>query len=134
MTAQRIVTIAAVAAVAGAVVAAFLMIGSPQRVRTEAIDERRLRGLGDIASDLYNAHRHTSAPLPAKIDRTETDPITGDPYEYRRLGPLAYELCADFALPTPASRADRDVTAFWHHTAGHYCYRFDVRNDVPSTL
>ena len=50
---------------------------------------------------------------------------TGEPYEYRVLGPSKYELCATFSMAR-----DADHGVFWNHPAGRHCWTIDV-GDPP---
>lgn len=134
MTLPRLIAAAAVVAVLGIVAAALVAIGPPNRARLEALDRQRISDLGDVAAELHNRYINDRLTLPATLPQDRTEPVTGSPYEYRRANDFSYALCARFALATPASTYDRNVTAFWRHSAGRFCYRFDVRQPVESTL
>jgi hypothetical protein len=65
-----------------------------------------------------------------------TDPESGVAYEYAVTGPLSFELCGTFTLPTPDTTGqgqypgrDTGVTSWgpqadenWNHDAGHTCF------------
>lgn len=95
-------------------------------------DERRLADLQRLshAIDAFRMRQHV---LPASLSRLPSepaapihvyDPITNRPYDYRPLGPLAYELCARFDAPAPDERRD-----FWWHDAGRHCFALETRPD-----
>jgi len=93
----------------------------PWAVIGPSADERRIADLQRLshAIDAFRARQHV---LPASLARLPTepaapvrafDPITNRPYDYRPLGPLAYELCARFDGAGPEERKD-----FWWHDSG----------------
>jgi hypothetical protein len=111
------------------VVAAFVMLGSPSHQRALALDLRRAQDLSDIARELHE--QYGAAPLPAQLTAPERDPISGHPYEYRRLSPRDYLLCAHFDLPDTSTDRPSYASDFWHHAAGRVCYRLDARRGPP---
>lgn len=101
---RTIVFGAAVTAVAAAVVAGLVVLGSPAGERERRIDDRRVADLHAIAAaaELYRS-RHSR--LPASLDelaaepgmRINTrDPATAEVYGYRVLDSARYEVCATF--------------------------------------
>jgi hypothetical protein len=93
-------------------------------------DERRIADLQRLshAIDAFRLRRHV---LPASLSRLPLDaaapihvydPVTNRPYDYRPLGPLAYELCASFDSIDPAERR-----LFWWHDAGRQCFALETR-------
>ena len=97
---------------------------SPDQLRTA--DLQRL----SHAIDAFRARQHV---LPASLARLPVepaapfhiyDPVTNRPYDYRPLGPLAYELCARFDAADPEERRD-----FWWHDAGRHCFSLETRQE-----
>jgi hypothetical protein len=95
-------------------------------------DERRLADLQRL-SHAIEAFRMRQHVLPASLQRLPIepaapvhayDPVTNRPYDYRPLGPLAYELCARFDAPASGERRD-----FWWHDAGRHCFALETRPD-----
>lgn len=93
-------------------------------------DERRIADLQRL-SHAVNAFRAEHDVLPATLARLPRDPIapvhtldpvTNRPYDYRPLGPLAYELCARFDAAVADERRD-----FWWHDAGRHCFALETR-------
>ena len=93
-------------------------------------DERRVADLQRLAHAV-NVYRAAHDVLPATLARLPRDaaapvhtldPVTNRPYDYRPLGPLAYELCARF----DAALAD-EPRDFWWHDAGRHCYALETR-------
>jgi hypothetical protein len=129
VTLYRAIPAVAIAVVLLAVVAAFIMLGSPTHQRALALDRQRVRDLRDTAQELHE--QYATEPLPAKLAQPKRDPISGAPYEYRRLSGRDYMLCAQFELPE--ARTDREpyVSESWRHAAGRFCYRLDAHREVP---
>lgn len=101
---RTIVFGAAVTAVAAAVVAGLVVLGSPAGERERRIDDRRVADLHAIAAaaELYRS-RHSR--LPASLDELAAepgmrinarDPATAEVYGYRVLDSVRYEVCATF--------------------------------------
>jgi hypothetical protein len=93
-------------------------------------DERRIADLQRLAHAV-NTFRAEHDVLPATLKRLPPDPaapvhtldpVTNRPYDYRPLGPLAYELCARF----DAALADQPRD-FWWHDAGRHCFALETR-------
>ena len=92
-------------------------------------DERRVEDLQRLAHaiDAFRLKQHVLPSSLARLPREPAapihayDPITNRLYDYRPLGPLAYELCARFDA---ASAERRD---FWWHDAGRHCFALETR-------
>jgi hypothetical protein len=104
----------------------------PWSVVGPSADERRVEDLQRLSHAIaaFRARQHV---LPAALARLPIepavpihtyDPITNRPYDYRPLGPLAYELCARFDTAGPEERHD-----FWWHDAGRYCFSLETREE-----
>ena len=95
-------------AVAVAVVAGLVALGSPTGQRLERLDARRAQDLDAIshAIDRYEATYERLPATLAELQRgsdvqvTITDPVTREPYGYEAGEGTAYELCATFELAT----------------------------------
>ena len=97
-------------------------------------DERRITDLQRL-SHAIEVYRRAHDVLPATLTKLPRDPaapvhtfdpITNRPYDYRPLGPLAYELCARF----DAALAD-ESRGFWWHDAGRQCFSLEMRDTRP---
>lgn len=102
--------------VGGGLIAGFMIVGGPGYARMERHDIERasdLRTMGDYyRCVLAQKNRADDAALPPRCTGYEqtpdlTDPTTGEPYRYTRLGPEAFEVCATFQ--TDAQRDDRNL-------------------------
>jgi type II secretory pathway pseudopilin PulG len=115
-------------AVGVAVVAAFLVIGSPAQIRATRLDGQRVTNLQALI-DAIAEDRRRGDPLPdslAQLINRPThsymrilDPETRQPYDYRVLDPDRFELCAQFA--TVAKDPDRPDSLLRNHGSGHQC-------------
>ena len=101
---RSIVLGAAVTAVAAAVVAGLVILGSPAEERERRIDDRRVAELHAIAAaaDLYRS-RHSRLPESLEELAAEPgmrintrDPATAEVYGYQVLDSARYEVCATF--------------------------------------
>lgn len=117
-----------------AIVAGFLIIGSPATQRHLAFDKLRMNHLLQIALhiDNYWAHNDTLPDsleplLGAAADRIR-DPETGAAYTYRVVGSRDFQLCAAFSLAAksgetlqtnPLSQAGARLGP---HGAGLHCF------------
>lgn len=138
---DRNFAIAATLAVVLGIISGFWILGTPQRQRLIAADRERISDLINISNQLYQRANNAQSldqpfELPASLDQAsrigqaaQTDPITNQPYTYRRLSNTTYELCATFATdtstyslqPTPNGANQR-----WQHPVGEHCFEFDV--------
>ena len=124
------------AAVAVAVVAGLLALGSPAGQRRERLDARRAQDLR-VISQAIDRYEATHERLPATLDELQRgsdiqvaigDPVTREPYAYETGDGAAYELCAIFALAT-AERPLRDGQPFSRHDAGRHCFQLRAERD-----
>jgi hypothetical protein len=119
----------------GGAAAIIVVVGTlltwPWSVVGPSADEQRIADLQRLshAIDAFRARQHV---LPASLVRLPAepaapihayDPVTNRPYDYRPLGPLAYELCARF--DAASAEASRD---FWWHDGGRYCFSMETRD------
>jgi hypothetical protein len=121
---DRVYAASALAVAALALALGFLGVGTPAHARDVALDQRRVDSLSAIAAavhaDYVNHHR---SEAPATLDGLGLppgnlhDPETKAPYEYRRLGGSAYELCATFVQTEPAGYPN------YAHGIGRTCFR-----------
>jgi hypothetical protein len=116
------------------------LAGSPARARRQALDQRRVQVLSQIANAVGD-HVRMRRALPVTLDElmrgnpqsgfTLTDPVTHDRVPYIVLDSLHYQLCADFDAPDSVGPYGDAVNPFWRHGAGRTCFTFDV---APSQL
>lgn len=95
-----------VVVVSVAMIGGFMVVGGPGYARMEKQDAKRARDLQDLFR--YLECRSEDKVLPQTLDDEEycpttvvlsstADPVTGDPYAYRRLDDRHFEVCATFA-------------------------------------
>ncbi len=111
------------------IVLGFVVIGSPRTQRLLRYDDQKVQDLSNIQYQVINTWQ-ISGQLPEKLDMPN-DTQTNKPYEYRKTGPMSYELCAEFNLGSqPNVDKDTYVTTqrylktndTWIHPAGHHCF------------
>jgi hypothetical protein len=138
MSIERIAATVACILVAAGLIAGFWLVGSPQNMRTQALDRRRADDLRAVAAAMKTRYASTgharSWRLPAQLpddlraprqDGTDAtrDPVTGERYGYARESAGKYRLCATF------SRGD-DAPDIGYltlpHPAGRACFRFNL--------
>ncbi|TSD04589.1 MAG: Uncharacterized protein Greene071436_120 [Parcubacteria group bacterium Greene0714_36] len=132
------------------IVAGFFIVGSPAAQRSRRFDAERVSDLQMIQGGIINYWIYKDA-LPQSLDELRnqitgfvppTDPETGASYEYRVIGPLTFEICAEFktdesesdrgnfhAKPLPllypdGSRVSPQIAAneTWSHSADRHCF------------
>src|SRR5579871_4343829 len=131
---DRLMALAATAAVAVVLVLGYRLLGSWDYRRALRADVRRVDDLRSIVQAI-NSHHHGNAPpvalnlmFPANSPERLNlqDPLTQAPYEYLPNGgkDSSYQLCAIFAAESP-SEAETEFSPpyspFWKHPKGHYC-------------
>lgn len=114
---------ACIAALLG-VVAGFSMLGTPQRQRLLQADVKRVNDLQTIQRMIYQR-----GALPGSLSEMNIalrDPVSGQPYEYRRIDDRRYQLCAVFAEASELP----DRSTVWNHGAGQQCFDLSAQR-VP---
>jgi Domain of unknown function (DUF5671) len=112
--------------VVGAVgLAGVVAMGTPDSIRQERLDERRVADLRQVSRmvDFFHTRRGALPPSLDELSRESgvaplpRDPESDRPYEYRVKGPKAYEVCADFDRVSEGDGHD-----FWWHGPGRHCF------------
>jgi hypothetical protein len=115
---------------AAAIVVTAALMSWPLLVPGASADARRIADLQRL-SHAFTAYHADHDAIPATLARLPADaafpvhtldPVTNQPYDYRPLGPLAYELCARFDAPSEGERRD-----FWWHDAGRHCFALELK-------
>lgn len=118
-----------------AVAGAFFIIGSPQTQRELRYDQERVGHLSELQMQIvyYWQSKEVLPPALESLEddisgyRVPVDPATAEAYEYRSTGEMSFELCAEFARPTPeALRESRALYPMsddaFVHEAGRQCF------------
>lgn len=140
----RTLGLAATVAVAAAVAAALMLIGSPRTARLERLDERRIADIEALARWIER-YRDDEGQLPSDLGALEPmlpgavsalDPATGAHYGYEPTEG-GFRLCATLAIPDkqavdrePRPRrpgADREVVPVADPTGRRYCLEMRPR-------
>ena len=91
------------------IITGFFIMGSPASQREFRNDDQRINDLTSIQSQVTSYYRETER-LPEALEDLKdplvggyvnTDPVTGDDYEYAKTGDLTFELCAVFERALP---------------------------------
>lgn len=102
---NRLLLVAVVAIVGTGLIAGFMIVGGPGHARMERYDSERaadLRSLGDyhrcVLAQEDRAEDSVSPPQCSGYEQAPdlSDPATGEPYRFTRLGPQAFKVCATF--------------------------------------
>jgi hypothetical protein len=124
-------------------IAGFLAAGSPQHARQLALDSQRACDLQALTEAIAEHARGVpGAMLPAHLPASyagqhgdgssaAADPVTHRPYEYQRIGPQRYRVCATFAL---ASETAANRIPNWQHGAGRQCFERRIDGDALKGL
>ncbi len=113
--------------VAAAIVAGFVLLGSPSEQRAIQLDLRRVSDLNRL-ENLVQTYFGMTQHLPVSLDELvrefaaqgaeRLDPVTGEPYGYRVVDGKHYELCATFDRPA----LEAPYVNEWLHRAGRRCF------------
>ncbi len=124
--------------IGGAVAYGLYLTGFPSSQRQARFDERRISDLQQISQAVSSYHAQAGR-LPEDLEAfgslsffapSMRDPKTGEMYEYRVTGELAYELCAVFdtdssLAPTPRSPRFLGIES-WEHGIARQCFSREV--------
>ncbi|MDP3901079.1 MAG: hypothetical protein Q8Q38_01955 [bacterium] len=147
MSFQKAIAVVASVLVLGAVVYAFFLLGSPVTQRAISFDARRVQDLQQIAGSVESYHQETKT-LPTTLEDLKgirfavfslSDPETQEPYEYRRISDVSYEVCAVFTTDSthqpelrqepsqqPALGQGLFTQNSWVHGVGRTCFTREV--------
>jgi hypothetical protein len=122
--------------VAAALIAGFMVVGSPAKQRLVRFDERKINDLQMIQSQVMY-YWQQKGELPKDLaslsaSAAPVDPQNGSVYEYVVKSNLSFDLCANFNLasttlnnnptPAPVLYGDKPYYANWDHTSGRVCF------------
>lgn len=136
----KMLAIIAIVFVIATIVGGFVIMGSPATQRKIRFDEQRTQDLQSIQWRIVSFWQQKQT-LPAGLaDLTDSissfaapvDPETGLAYEYRKTGPTAFELCANFNVQSSVDRLNdysKSSAAVqmvgqdnWQHGVGRVCF------------
>jgi hypothetical protein len=127
---RALLAVAVSVVVVVAVIAGFMVTGTPDEARRRSLDQRRIEHLQAIQRAV-DAYYHDERRLPASLDslrdRDESglvlvDPVIRRPYGYRVISEREYELCATYEFAY-GDEGDSYPGRAWHHPAGAHCHR-----------
>jgi len=142
---RTVVTAGASILVIAAIVIGFVAVGTPGDARAERNDRERVSELQALqwqVNGFYELKQRLpedSGELldPAAPASLPTDPVTGEPYGYERLGELRYQLCATFERASELTDAQREDYAasseasgeLFDHQAGRQCFERTIDSE-----
>lgn len=149
MSQRTIIGVIATALVVTMVVLGLTVIGSPTKARNKETDRLRVERLSQLHYQLEN-HATQNGQLPESLEELSDghpgnddrfdptrDPETGALWEYRKLDPTKYEVCARFheASEEPGRYSvPHPEPNFYSHGPGRKCFTQSVRaGPVPLT-
>ena len=118
------------------IVSGFFIIGSPQSQRDVRFDQQRVRDLQNIQGQLVVFWQQKET-LPRNLKQLEdpligfitpNDPKTDEPYLYRVLGDMKFELCGVFTTESISDERIKIAFEFgftdanWNHGIGEVCF------------
>ena len=136
MKVERVISVAIPLLALTAVGLAFTTLGSPRHQRELAIDDQRVQRLYRLAVTVNEDFEGRASSLPRVLPRDPDtlDPITNQPFEYRRIDKARYELCTTFNLATDSAHERENYMnpERWSHGAGHVCYHLNKNTTWPT--
>jgi hypothetical protein len=126
--------VAAIVVVA-AIFAGIVALGPPSEERARRLDSRRVSDLQRLSSAVLYYRNHKER-LPASLDELSSlanvsvdvrDPERDQPYGFRVLDDMSYQLCAMFARESKEEQRSHG-REFWAHGAGTHCFTLKVPN------
>ena len=146
---------AVISVVGAGVIAGFFMAGSPQSQRLVRLDERRVSDLQQIQWQVISYWQRKEM-LPSRLDDLNDllggfvvprDPENGNPYDYRAINKLTFELCAIFdttsmndgmdlvgkpvpVMTGPDGRGYPESQNVWWHGEGRVCFERTIDPDL----
>ena len=137
---SKILASIVIAVVLASIVWGFFIVGSPKDQRNRRFDEQRVQALRDIqyqVLDYWQNKNILPTDLSALTDsisgfKASVDPETAKTYEYKVIGALTFELCADFKTDSK-DNVDRNGSEImpiynmgwsdnWEHKAERTCF------------
>lgn len=125
--------------------AGFGVLGSPAAQRDLKLDQERVYDLQNMQWEIIN-YWQTKEALPIMLSDLENDlgyfsvpvdPETGEAYEYRVVGEMTFELCAEFATDSVNDKRrvpSHDIYIIpdserWEHGMGVHCFTRTIDPD-----
>lgn len=132
MLGKRALVAVLVIVVALVVVTGIMIIGPPSEERARRIDSRRVEELQRISRSV-EAYYSSRKQLPSSLEELAAeanlailvarDPVTAQPYGYRKIDETSYELCGVFDRKSEESQFGE----FWVHSVGKQCFTRTIK-------
>ncbi|MDO8729065.1 MAG: DUF5671 domain-containing protein [bacterium] len=129
--------------VIGSIVVGFSVLGTPSSQRMLRYDSQKISDLQNIQWQIVNYWQQKGILPTTLIELQDSisgfispiDPQTKGPYEYKKIGTFAFDLCAEFNKPTQTTNGYMAEIAYpepmgkpgslgdsWQHEAGRKCF------------
>lgn len=142
-TRRNLWRVVAAVLVVGSIVAGFSVLGTPASQRMLRYDSQKISNLQNIQWQIVN-YWQQKGTLPTALAELQDpisgfispiDPQTKGPYEYKKIGTLTFDLCAEFNKPTQTTNGYIAQIAYpepmgkiggigdsWQHETGRKCF------------
>jgi len=120
-----------------AILAGFLIVGTPQQARLYRVDQQKVYDLQNIQSQIVTYWQQKQT-LPSQLSEVNdplygmtvpVDPETGAQYTYTRTSNSSFKLCADFNMSSRGGEQSYTMPYYgydsqqnWVHEAGEHCF------------
>lgn len=119
--------------VLAAIIWGFAVMGSPQAQRLIRLDNQKISDLQNLQWQVIN-YWQVNGTIPEKWTAQMLDTQTGVSYEYKKTGPMSFELCAqfnkenqlDYRMYGDPIKINVTKNEDWRHTAGNYCFEREI--------
>lgn len=127
------------------IVGGFVVADSPKLAREKKFDFERAAQLSQLSYSLEDFYRQNDG-LPTDLSEKRfaqfVDPENKQPYEYRKISPNSYELCATFTREAPGPNEEQPYpygapsgSADWNfHAAGRQCYERKIDTEPAGVV
>ncbi len=120
-----------------AIILGFSVIGSPQTQRLVRQDNQKISDLQNLQWQVIN-YWQMNGMIPESMPNIAVDPQTGDPYEYRKMSDMKFQVCGQFnseyrntnspqvAMEGPYFKGGMMNNDNWMHGAGRHCFDREI--------
>lgn len=130
--------------IVGSIVWGFSVLGSPRTQQLLKYDQQKVADLQNMTNGVNNYYS-TKGILPNTIEEMSNgnyyipllDSQNQKPYEYKKTGNLAYEVCAEFNTESKDKNSSLSMpylygSTTWVHPAGRYCFSQTINPNTYS--
>lgn len=142
----KIYAIVSAVIILASIIFGFTVMGLPQSQRAQRFDITRVDDLRNIQNQIERYYQYqkkgsvpdnlaTLAESSALFGIVPKDPESNVLYQYEKLGPASFKLCATFGtVSTDSSRYLPSTNQNWQHDKGNVCFTHSVDTGAYSSL